>query len=224
MSVKIISVLENILQANDQVAAENRARLHAAGVYAINMMSSPGAGKTSLIEQTLLALAPQVRIGMINGDTTAASMDAERGAQAGAAAVHVNTGGSCHLEAHMVRQALSALDLSALDLIIVENVGNLVCPSGWDLGVHARVVVASVTEGDDKPYKYPSMYRVADVLVLNKIDLLPYLHFNLDYYLQGVRLLNPEVQVFQVSCRTGEGIAEWAGWLRERAIGARRAS
>lgn len=223
MSVKVISVLENILQANDQVAAENRARLDAAGVYAINMMSSPGAGKTALIEQTLRALAPQVRVGMINGDTTAASMDAERGAQAGAVAVHVNTGGNCHLEAHMVRQALAALDLSALDLLIVENVGNLVCPSGWDLGVHARVVVASVTEGDDKPYKYPAMYRAADVLVLNKIDLLPYLSFNLDYYLQGVRLLNPEVQVFQVSCRTGEGIAAWADWLRDRITSKRNA-
>jgi hydrogenase nickel incorporation protein HypB len=218
MSIKVISVLENILQANEQVAAENRARLDAAGVYAINLMSSPGAGKTALIEQTLRALSPQVRIGMINGDTTAASMDAERGAQAGAQAVHINTGGNCHLEAHMVRQALAALDLSALDLIIVENVGNLVCPAGWDLGVHARVVVASVTEGADKPYKYPSMYRGADVLVLNKIDLLPYLDFDTEYFLQGVRLLNPDVQVFQVSCRTGEGIQAWSAWLRERAL------
>ncbi|MCS6870497.1 MAG: hydrogenase nickel incorporation protein HypB [Anaerolineae bacterium] len=215
MSVKVISVLENILQANDQIAAENRARLDAAGVYAINLMSAPGAGKTALIEQTLRALTPQVRIGMINGDTTAASMDAERGAQAGAMAVHINTGGNCHLEAHMVRQALSALDLSTLDLLIVENVGNLVCPAGWDLGTHARVMIASVTEGDDKPYKYPSMYRAADVLILNKIDLLPYLQFNLDYYLRGVRLLKPEIQVFQVSCRTGEGISAWIDWLRE---------
>jgi hydrogenase nickel incorporation protein HypB len=118
----------------------------------------------------------------------------------------------------MVRQALAALDLSALDLIIVENVGNLVCPAGWDLGVHARVVVASVTEGADKPYKYPSMYRGADVLVLNKIDLLPYLDFDTEYFLQGVRLLNPDVQVFQVSCRTGEGIQAWSAWLRERAL------
>ncbi len=218
MSVKIISVLENVLQANDQVAAANRARFEAAGVYALNMMSSPGAGKTSLIEQTLRALAPQVRIGMINGDTTAASMDAERGANAGAASVHINTGGNCHLEAHMVRQALDALNLSALDLVIVENVGNLVCPAGWDLGVHARVVVASVTEGDDKPYKYPSMYRGADVLLLNKIDLLPYLDFNTAYFLQGVRLLNPEVQVFPISCRSGEGIGAWAEWLRARAL------
>ncbi|MCE7946417.1 MAG: hydrogenase accessory protein HypB [Chloroflexi bacterium CFX4] len=218
MSVKVISVLENILQANDQVAAANRARFAAAGVYALNIMSSPGAGKTSLIEQTLRALAPQVRIGMINGDTTAASMDAERGARAGAASVHINTGGNCHLEAHMVRQALDALDLSALDLVIVENVGNLVCPAGWDLGVHARVVVASVTEGDDKPYKYPTMYRGAEVLLLNKIDLLPYLDFNTDYFLQGVRLLNPAVQVFPISCRSGEGIGAWAEWLRARAL------
>lgn len=218
MSVKIITVLEDVLQANDQVAAANRARFEAAGVYALNMMSSPGAGKTSLIEQTLRALAPQVRIGMINGDTTATSMDAERGASAGAASVHINTGGNCHLEAHMVRQALDALDLSALDLVIVENVGNLVCPAGWDLGVHARVVVASVTEGDDKPYKYPSMYRGADVLLLNKIDLLPYLDFNTEYFLQGVRLLNPEVQVFPISCRSGEGISAWADWLRARAL------
>lgn len=118
----------------------------------------------------------------------------------------------------MVRQALDALDLSALDLVIVENVGNLVCPAGWDLGVHARVVVASVTEGDDKPYKYPTMYRGAEVLLLNKIDLLPYLDFNTDYFLQGVRLLNPAVQVFPISCRSGEGIGAWAEWLRARAL------
>jgi hydrogenase nickel incorporation protein HypB len=217
MTTKNIPIVENILNANDQIAAENRARLDAAGVTAVNLMASPGAGKTSLIERTVPALSGEFRVAMINGDTSGTSVDAQRGQQAGATAVHVNTGGNCHLEANMIRGALGQLDLNSIDLLIVENVGNLVCPSGWDLGVHQRVLIASVPEGADKPHKYPGMYRGVDVVVLNKIDLLPYVPFDMDYFREGVEVLNPGVQVFPLSCQTGEGIDAWLTWLRSAA-------
>ena len=211
-----IPVVENILSANDRTAEENLARLNEAQIFGMNMMASPGAGKTSLIEQTVKALKDKIRIGMINGDTAPASMDAERGQQAGAQAVHINTGGNCHLEAHMVRNALEALPLDALDMVIIENVGNLVCPSGWKLGTHKSVLVASIPEGDDKPYKYPSMYHGVDVLVINKIDLLPYIPFRMDFFHKGVMALNPGVTVFEVSCMTGEGLDAWLAWVTKQ--------
>lgn len=211
-----IPVVENILSANDRTAEENLARLNAAKIFGLNMMASPGAGKTSIIEQTIKGLKDAVRIGMINGDTAPASMDAERGQRAGAQAVHINTGGNCHLEAHMVRNALDALPLNALDMVIIENVGNLVCPSGWQLGTHKRVLVASIPEGDDKPYKYPSMYHGVDVLIINKIDLLPYIPFRMDFFRQGVEVLNPGVTIFEVSCMTGEGMDGWLNWIKEQ--------
>jgi hydrogenase nickel incorporation protein HypB len=214
MVVKNIPIVENILNANDQIAAENRARLDAHGVFALNLMASPGAGKTSLIERTVRALSGELRVAMINGDTAAYSGDAERGQQAGATAIHINTGGNCHLEGSMVRSALNQLDLHSIDLLIVENVGNLVCPSGWDLGVHKRVLIASVPEGADKPYKYPGMYSGVDVLVLNKIDLLPYVPFDLEYFGKGVELLNPNLRIFPMSCVTGEGITAWVEWVK----------
>ena len=207
-----ISVVEKILSANDRLAQENRTRIDSAGVFSINIMASPGAGKTSLIEQTVRALQGKLRIGMINGDI-ATSLDADRAAAAGAQAVQINTGGECHLDAIMLQEALLRMDLSTIDLLIVENVGNLICPASFMLGTHKNVLIASIPEGDDKPYKYPGMYRGADAVVINKIDLLPYVSFRMDYFQKGIEVLNPGVVQFQLSCRTGEGLDAWRDWL-----------
>ncbi|RJP47144.1 MAG: hydrogenase accessory protein HypB [Anaerolineaceae bacterium] len=208
-----IPVVENILNANDRLAEENRARLDAAGVFAVNIMASPGAGKTSLIEQTLPHLADLARVAVVDGDI-ATSIDADRAAAAGAqAAIQINTGGECHLDAVMLHGALNQLDLTHFDLLIVENVGNLVCPASFKLGTHKSILVASVPEGDDKPYKYPGMYRGVDALVVNKIDLLPYINFRMDFFTSGVQALNPNLITFPLSCRTGEGIDAWIDWL-----------
>jgi hydrogenase nickel incorporation protein HypB len=208
-----ISVVENILNANDRLAEQNRARLDAAGIFSINILASPGAGKTSLIEQTLPLLKGKLRVAAIDGDI-ATSIDADRAAAAGAgAAIQINTGGDCHLDAVMLHGALNQIDLTQFDLLIVENVGNLVCPANFKLGTHKTVLVASVPEGDDKPYKYPGTYRGVDALVINKIDLLPYVNFRMDYFQQGVQVLNPGVTTFPISCRTGEGLDAWVEWL-----------
>ena len=209
---KRIPVVEKILSANDRIAAQNRAVLDQANVFSINLMASPGAGKTSLIEQTIRSLRGQLNLAVIDGDI-ATSLDADRAAAAGAAAVQINTGGECHLDAIMLQEALPSLDLSQLDLLIVENVGNLVCPASFQLGTHKSVLIASVPEGDDKPYKYPGMYRGVDALVINKIDLLPYVTFDMGYFRRGVEVLNPGLITFQVSCRTGEGLEAWLSWL-----------
>ena len=212
-----IPVVENILNANDRLALENRSRIDAAGVFSINILASPGAGKTSLIEQTLPLLKGRLRVATIDGDI-ATSIDADRAAAAGAgAAIQINTGGDCHLDAVMLRGALEQLDLMQFDLLIVENVGNLVCPANFKLGTHKTVLVASVPEGDDKPYKYPGTYRGVDALVINKIDLLPYVNFRMDYFQQGVQVLNPGVTTFPLSCRTGEGLDTWVEWLVQNA-------
>jgi len=208
-----IPVVENILNANDRLAQTNRARIDAAGVFSINILASPGAGKTSLIEKTLPLLNGKLRVAAIDGDI-ATSIDSDRAAAAGAgAAVQINTGGECHLDAVMLHGALEQLDLSQFDLLIVENVGNLICPASFQLGTHKTVLVASIPEGDDKPYKYPGTYRGVDVLVINKIDLLPYVDFRMDYFQQGVQALNPGVLTFPLSCRTGEGMDAWVEWL-----------
>ena len=210
-----IQVVENILNANDRLAEENFARIEAAGVFSINIIASPGAGKTSLIEKTLPLLKGKLRVAAVDGDI-ATSIDTDRAAAAGAAAaVQINTGGDCHLDAVMLRGALDQLDLTQFDLLIVENVGNLVCPANFKLGTHKTVLVASVPEGDDKPYKYPGTYRGVDALVVNKIDLLPYVDFRMDYFTQGVQVLNPNVTTFPLSCRTGEGLQAWVEWLIE---------
>ncbi len=211
---KRIPVVERILSANDRLAAENRAVFDQAGVFALNIMASPGAGKTSLIELTIKHLTNQVRVGVIDGDI-ATSLDADRAAAAGALAVQVNTGGECHLDAVMIQQALPQIELTSIDLLIVENVGNLICPVSFLLGTHKNVLVASIPEGDDKPYKYPSMYRGVDALVINKIDLLPYVPFDMDYFRRGVEILNPGLQTFPLSCRTGEGLERWLEWLND---------
>ena len=207
-----IPVVEKILSANDRIAAQNRAALDRAKVFSVNLMASPGAGKTSLIEQTIRNLRGRLNLAVIDGDI-ATSLDADRAAAAGAAAVQINTGGECHLDAIMLQEALPSLDLSQLDLLIVENVGNLVCPASFQLGTHKSVLIASVPEGDDKPYKYPGMYRGVDALVINKIDLLPYVNFDMGYFRRGVEVLNPGLITFQVSCRTGEGLEAWLSWL-----------
>jgi len=210
---KNIPIVENILNANDHLAQENRARIDSAGVFSINIMASPGAGKTSLIEQTLPRLKDKLRIATVDGDI-ATSIDSDRAAAAGAlASVQINTGGDCHLDAVMLRGALEQLTLSQFDLLIVENVGNLVCPASFKLGTHKSVLIASIPEGDDKPYKYPGMYRGVDVLIINKIDLLPYVNFRMDYFERGVEALNPGVTTFPLSCRTGEGMDAWVDWL-----------
>ena len=210
-----ISIVENILSANDRLAEENRARINAAGVFSINLMASPGAGKTSLIEQTLPLLKDKLRIAVVDGDI-ATSLDADRAAAAGAqASIQVNTGGECHLDAVMLHGALNQLDLTQFDLLMVENVGNLVCPAEFRLGTHKSVLIASVPEGADKPYKYPGMYRGVDALIINKIDLLPYVNFDMDFFRRGVEALNPGVITFPLSCRTGEGMDAWINWLIE---------
>ena len=212
-----IRIVENILSSNDKLAEDNKARLDAAQVVAVNLMASPGAGKTSLIERTLPLLAEKLRVAVVDGDI-ATSIDADRAAAAGAvAAVQVNTGGECHLDAVMLHQALGQIDLSTVDMLLVENVGNLVCPASFRLGTHKSVLIASIPEGDDKPYKYPGMYRGVDALVINKIDLLPYIDFKMDYFRQGVEALNPGLVTFPLSCRTGEGIDAWVDWLLENA-------
>jgi hydrogenase nickel incorporation protein HypB len=207
-----VEVVEKILSANDQLAVENRKVLDDDGVYALNMMASPGAGKTSLIEATIRGLSERYELGVIDGDV-ATSIDADRAAQAGAQAVQVNTGGECHLDAVMLKGALAQMDLGAIRLLIVENVGNLICPASFQLGTHTSVLIASVPEGDDKPYKYPGMYRGVDALVINKTDLLPYVEFKMDYFREGVEALNPGLVTFPLSCRTGEGIEAWLAWL-----------
>ncbi len=209
-----VSVVENILSANDRLAARNREQLDAAGVFAINLMASPGAGKTSLITQTVEALRDDIRIGAVDGDI-ATTLDADRIAALGIPAVQVNTGGACHLDAVMLQEALPQLSLEELDLLIVENVGNLVCPASFDLGVHRKVLIASVPEGDDKPYKYPVMYRGVDAVILNKTDVLDAFDFDVDYFRRGVEALNPGLTFLPMSCKTGDGVGAWLAWLRE---------
>jgi hydrogenase nickel incorporation protein HypB len=211
--VKRISVIENIFSANDQLAAENRALLDKFGVFSFNLMASPGAGKTSLIEHTVTGLVDVFRLAVIDGDI-ATSLDADRAAAAGAVAIQINTGGDCHLDAVMLNQALINLDMEKIDLLIVENVGNLICPASFQMGTHKNILIASIPEGDDKPYKYPTMYKGVDALVINKIDLSPYVEFNMDYFRTGVQNLNPGVEIFPLSCRSKEGLNAWMNWIQ----------
>lgn len=207
-----IPVVEKILSANDRMAERNRNFLDQAGVFAINIMASPGAGKTSTILKTLETLRGRLKLGVVEGDL-ASSIDAEKAAAAGLPAVQINTGGECHLDAAMLSEALPALPLSEIDLLLVENVGNLVCPANFQIGTHLNVLIASIPEGDDKPYKYPGMYRDVQALIINKIDLLPYVPFNMEYFRKGVEVLNPGLVTFAVSAKTGEGMEAWADWL-----------
>ena len=209
-----VPVVEKILSANDRLADQNRARLDSAGVLGLNIMASPGAGKTSTILRTINGLAASnIRLGVVEGDTAPVTIDADKIIAAGMPAVQINTGGECHLDAVMLGGALPQLPLDEIQVLIVENVGNLICPASFALGTHLNVLIASVAEGDDKPYKYPNIYRGIDALIINKIDLIPYVEFNMDYFRRGVEMLNPGVTTFPISCRTGDGVEEWVKWL-----------
>ena len=209
-----ITIAQNILAANESIAMDIHQLLTARGIRTINMMSSPGAGKTSLLERTIERLRGQVAICVIEGDIETGN-DAERIEAAGAETVQINTRGACHLEAHMIQDALQAIDLTGMRLLFIENIGNLVCPAAWDLGEDLRVVVASTTEGDDKPEKYPQMFAISQIMVVNKIDLLPYVDYSLEKVRRKALAINPNLHIFEVSCRTGEGLDAWCDWLSE---------
>jgi hydrogenase nickel incorporation protein HypB len=214
-----VLVLERIFGENDRCADANRKLLDAAGVVAINMMSSPGAGKTAILCHTLASQSDPRRFGVIEGDIET-SIDADRLAGFGAQITLLNTsngfGGECHLDAPMVASALSRLDLAAVDLLFIENVGNLVCPAEFDVGAHHRVMVYSITEGEEKPLKYPAMFRSVELVVVNKLDLLPHLDFDMSLFRRNLAAVNPEATVLNVSARTAEGMAGWYEWLAER--------
>ncbi len=213
--MKKVEVITPILIANDQVAQENREFLKNRHVLAVNVMASPGAGKTSLILQTARALAGKVRLGVIEGDV-ASQIDADKVALAEIPVIQINTGGECHLDALTVQRAFKGLPLHELDILFIENVGNLICPVEFQLGEAVRVVVASVPEGDDKPYKYPAIFTAVNAVVLNKMDLTPYVDFKLEAMRQGIVRLNPMAKLFELSCRTGEGVKQWADWLESQ--------
>ena len=213
-----VTIAQNILAVNEHVAQEIRQVLMARGIRALNVMSSPGAGKTTLLERSIERLRGQLAIGVIEGDVET-SADAERIEAAGAQTVQINTRGACHLEAHMIRDALAYVDLAATDLLVIENVGNLVCPATWDLGEDMRVVVVSTAEGDDKPAKYPQMFAIAQVMVVNKLDLLPYVDYDLEKVKRHALAVNPHLRIFELSCRTGEGLEAWCEWIEAFARG-----
>lgn len=216
MTSRIVKVIQPILANNDRAAEENRKAFEANGVLAINVIASPGAGKTSLIVRTMQALAGKARVGVIEGDV-AGQIDTEKVLQCGAQdAVQINTGGNCHLEAGMVRQALSRLALEQLDLVFIENVGNLICPTHWALGEHLTICVASAAEGHDKPVKYPEIFAKSDAVVLNKIDLIELVDFDRSFFQASLRALNPKAPLFELSCRTGQGVQAWVSWVQEQ--------
>jgi len=207
-----IKVLKDILSANEQIAERNRQLLDSKGVFAVNLMSSPGAGKTSLILETIKRLKEKSRVGVIEGDISS-SLDAEAIGKEGVPVIQINTGGECHLDANMLSSALSNMPLQDIELLLIENVGNLVCPAEFTLGEHKKVLISSIPEGDDKPFKYPLMFDIADAVLINKIDLLPYLRFNIQTFSQAIKGINKKVEICQVSCVTGEGIQQWVSWL-----------
>lgn len=213
--VKVVRLEEEILAANDVVAAENRELLRQKGVYTINLISSPGSGKTTLLVETLKALQGKLRCAVIEGDQQT-SYDADRIAQTGVPVVQINTIGNCHLDAPLVQKALAQLPLDEIDLLFIENVGNLVCPAGYDLGEQEKVVVMSVTEGEDKPIKYPLAFHLATVMVLTKVDLLPYLKFDKDLCIEMAHRIHLGLPVIETSSYTKEGLADWVDWLLKK--------
>jgi len=208
-----IKVLKNILSANEQIAERNRQLLDSNNVFAVNIMSSPGAGKTSLILQTIKNLKDKIRIGVIEGDVSS-SLDAETVSKEGVPVIQINTGGGCHLDANMVQNALGNMPLQDIELLLIENVGNLICPAGFVLGEHKKAIVSSIPEGHDKPFKYPAMFTIADAVLLNKTDLLQYLDFDIDSFTQAIKGINEKVEIIPISCITGQGINEWVSWLQ----------
>ncbi|HUT68391.1 MAG TPA: hydrogenase nickel incorporation protein HypB [Dehalococcoidales bacterium] len=218
MTVKVIKVGEDILGANEEKAKANKKRLDKYGILTINIMSSPGAGKTSLIMSTIKHMREKARIAVIEGDV-ASSVDADKINEMGIPVVQINTAGGCHLDANMVESALNDLPLQDADLLFIENVGNLICPNAFVLGEDKRVMISSMPEGDDKPYKYPAMFADSDVVLLNKIDLQPHLEFDVDGFKKTVTGLNPDVIIFPVSCKTGAGMEAWFTWLESAVKG-----
>jgi len=216
-----LTVLKGLLTENDRQAAHNREHFDRHGVLAVNLMSSPGSGKTALLEATIAALGGELRIAVIEGDLETEN-DADRIRAQGVPAVQITTGTACHLDAHLVHDAVHRLDLDAIDLLFIENVGNLVCPAAFDLGEAHKVVILSVTEGEDKPLKYPDMFAAADLMLLSKTDLLPHLRFDVARAIDFARRVNPRLTVMQLSSSTGEGFDAWLDWIRRGLAGARR--
>ena len=212
MNVKILTIQEDILGANKEKAKRNQEQLDKHGILTVNVMSSPGAGKTSLILETIRRLKGKTRIGVIEGDV-ASSIDADKVHQEGVPVIQINIPGGCHLDANMIESALNNLPLQDIELLLIENVGNLICPAEFALGEHRNVLISSIPEGDDKPFKYPLMFHIVDAVLINKIDLLPYLKFDTQAFSQAVRGINEEIEIFQISCATGQGIQEWLSWL-----------
>ena len=207
-----IKVVKDILDANEQIAQRNRRLLDSSNLFAVNLMSSPGAGKTSLILETIKGLRGKIKIGVIEGDVSS-SLDAEVIAKEGVPVVQINTGGGCHLDANMLSTALDNVPLKDIQLLLIENVGNLICPAEFTLGEHRKVLISSIPEGDDKPFKYPLMFHKADAVLINKIDLLPYLNFDTQAFSRTIKGMNEKVEIFPISCATGQGIEEWVSWL-----------
>ena len=210
-----IKLVKDILEANEVIAAQNKSFFTEHDVFVVNLMGSPGAGKTTLLERTAEGLKGKTGMAVIEGDI-ATSRDAERIAAHAIQAVQINTGGECHLDGNMVRGGLGELDLDGIDLLVVENVGNLVCPAEFNIGEDAKVMISSVTEGDDKPLKYPLMFQVSSVLLLNKVDLLPHVEFDLERFRAEALKINPALEIMPLSCKTGEGLDSWLTWLEER--------
>ncbi len=209
-----ISVVKNILEANERIARENRVLFDEKGLTVMNLMSSPGAGKTTLLEKTIDALKDKLHLGVIEGDIQS-SQDAERIANKGIPVVQINTGGACHLDGNMIRDTFGEFDFDNLDLLVVENVGNLVCPAEFKVGEDFKAMILSVTEGDDKPSKYPLMFHESSVLLVNKIDLLPYVDCSISKIKEEALKINPQLIIFEISCKTGEGLDNWFAWLED---------
>ena len=213
--MSVVTIERKVLQKNDELAQRNRSLFAQNGVFVINLVSSPGSGKTSLLEKTLDHLGGKIKVAVVEGDVQT-DLDAQRVAKFGVPVVQIVTNGACHLEAKLVQDAIANIDLKAIELLVIENVGNLVCPAGYDLGEAMKAVIASTTEGDDKPLKYPAMFRNASVLIINKIDLVPYVNCNLEVLKKNALQINPNLTVFETSCTTNAGIVEWSNWLLDK--------
>ena len=210
-----IPVVQKVLEANERIAEENRRLFEEMKLFVINLVSGPGAGKTTLLERTVERLKGQYRFGVIEGDIQS-TLDAERISSKGASVVQINTGGACHLDGNMIREAIEKIDLGALDVLIVENVGNLVCPVEFDIGEHFKVMLLSTPEGDDKPVKYPLIFHESRLLLINKMDLLPYVNFDVEKLREESLKINPHLEIIEISCKTGEGLPSWFHWLEEK--------
>ncbi len=213
--MNVITLERKILKKNDEIADEIRRLLKEKKIFTINILSSPGSGKTSLLEKTIDYLYKDLKIAVIEGDLQT-DLDAQRIAKHNVPAIQIVTHGTCHLEANLVKDCIEKFDLDATDLLVIENVGNLICPSSYDLGENLKVVAISTTEGDDKPLKYPAIFRKASVMIINKIDLLPYVPFSIENVKKNALSINPDLIIFETSCTTGEGIDKWCGWLKSK--------